>query len=155
MLHFADDAAPVAAIDPTLLALLSIFGGALLAAVAGLIGAWIQSRREHRAWLREKRFEAFVSVRVLMRTLHRYVSDRKQGEADGDDARATAARHALLGLQDSLAETMAPMVILGPTSVHEAGIALTNAIHDGQAAEIEAAESEFVSRMQQSLVSRE
>lgn len=46
---------PAAPIDPTLLALLSIFGGATLTVIAGFFGAWIQSRREHSKWLREQR----------------------------------------------------------------------------------------------------
>ena len=51
---------PSAALDPTLLALLSIFGGAALTVAAGFIGAWIQSRREHDKWLREQRYQAYL-----------------------------------------------------------------------------------------------
>ncbi len=47
--------------DPTLLALLSIFGGVSITVLAGFIGAWIQGRREHAKWLREKRYEAYVT----------------------------------------------------------------------------------------------
>lgn len=48
-------------IDPTILALLSIFGGALLTAVAGLVGALIQGRREHQRWVRERRYDAYLA----------------------------------------------------------------------------------------------
>ncbi|WP_442576346.1 hypothetical protein ACSBPH_04175 [Microbacterium sp. F51-2R] len=47
-------------LDPTLLALLSIFGGAALTIIAGFVGAWIQSRREHQKWLREQRYLAYL-----------------------------------------------------------------------------------------------
>lgn len=53
------------AIDPTLLAILSIFGGAALTVLAGIVGAFIQARREHRTWLREKRYDAFVELRRI------------------------------------------------------------------------------------------
>lgn len=33
--------------------------GGLLAFVGGLIGAWVQGRREHSRWVREQRFEAY------------------------------------------------------------------------------------------------
>ncbi|MCK6081479.1 hypothetical protein KZX37_08330 [Microbacterium sp. EYE_5] len=48
-------------IDPLTLALLSIFGGAALTAGAGLLGAWLQGRKEHNRWVRERRFEAYVA----------------------------------------------------------------------------------------------
>jgi len=34
----------------------------LLTIAAGLVGAWINEKREHRKWLREKRFSAFVGL---------------------------------------------------------------------------------------------
>lgn len=48
------------ALDPTLLALLSIFGGAALTVAAGFVGAWIQGRREHTKWLRDQRYLAHL-----------------------------------------------------------------------------------------------
>lgn len=57
-----------AAMDPTLLALLSIFGGAALTVAAGFVGAGIQARREHARWLRERRFDAYTA---LSEYLHR------------------------------------------------------------------------------------
>lgn len=47
-------------IDPTLLALIPI-GTVILTIIAGLVGAWIQGRREHKRWLREERLAAYVS----------------------------------------------------------------------------------------------
>lgn len=40
-------------------ALVPVIVGGLLALVGGLIGAWVQGRREHSRWVREQRFEAY------------------------------------------------------------------------------------------------
>ena len=40
-------------------ALVPVVVGGLLALGGGLLGAWIQGRREHRRWIREQRFDAF------------------------------------------------------------------------------------------------
>ena len=42
-------------IDPYLSLLVGAFGAALI----GLFGAWIQSRREHSRWIRERRYDAY------------------------------------------------------------------------------------------------
>ena len=47
-------------IDPTVLALLSIFGGVVLTITAGAIGALIQHRREHGKWLRDQRLRVYT-----------------------------------------------------------------------------------------------
>ncbi|UPL12192.1 hypothetical protein [Microbacterium sufflavum] len=47
-------------LDPTVLALLSIFGGVLLTIIAGGIGALIQHRREHSKWLRDQRLRVYA-----------------------------------------------------------------------------------------------
>lgn len=36
--------------------------GGLIAVVGGLLGAWIQARRAHKKWLREKRLEAYIPI---------------------------------------------------------------------------------------------
>lgn len=43
-------------IDPLISLLVGAFGATLL----GFVGAWIQSRREHAKWYRERRFEAYL-----------------------------------------------------------------------------------------------
>jgi hypothetical protein len=48
-------------IDP----LVSLLIGAVGAALIGLFGAWIQSRREHSRWVRERRYDAYLSFLVL------------------------------------------------------------------------------------------
>jgi len=49
----------------TVTLLLTALGGAVVAALAGFIGAWIQGRQEHSKWLREKRiarYEEFLEA---------------------------------------------------------------------------------------------
>ena len=38
---------------------LSLVAGVVLSVLAGLFGAWIQSRNEHSKWLRERRYEVY------------------------------------------------------------------------------------------------
>lgn len=59
-------ASAAAAFDPTVLALLSIFGGAALTALAGLVGWLLQGRREHKRWLRDQRRELFIEVLAVI-----------------------------------------------------------------------------------------
>lgn len=75
-------AAQAAAIDPTLLALLSIFGGAALTVIAGFVGAAIQSRNEHAKWLRERRFEAFQHILSTLKKMRAYEDDWEKSEHD-------------------------------------------------------------------------
>lgn len=72
--------------DPTLLAVLSIFGGAALTAGAGFVGTRVQSRREHDRWLREQRHEvcrdylhALDNYRALFRANR--LDDTNEGQA--------------------------------------------------------------------------
>lgn len=56
MLELAANAATTGTVDP----LLTLIGGAVGAALIGLLGAWIQSRREHAKWLREQRMTLYL-----------------------------------------------------------------------------------------------
>lgn len=47
-------------------ALVPVVVGGLLALVGGLIGAWVQGRREHSRWVREQRFEAYQRALRLL-----------------------------------------------------------------------------------------
>lgn len=62
--------------DPTALAfaLIAALGGAALATVAASIGAIWQSKREHKKWLRERRFDAYKDKELVpaMRSLDLY-----------------------------------------------------------------------------------
>lgn len=56
------DAAETNALEPIVFSLLSIFGGVVLTILAGLIGAWIQGRREHSKWQRDQRLKAYGNL---------------------------------------------------------------------------------------------
>lgn len=60
--------------------------GALLAFVAGVIGAAIQGRREHRKWLREKRHDAFVELRRIFGELNHVDREQELAGLAGDHA---------------------------------------------------------------------
>lgn len=68
--------------DPVASTLLSVFGGVAFTALAGGIGALIQSRREHARWLRERRYDAVVAALVLLEE-----RDTLEQELDGLAAR--------------------------------------------------------------------
>jgi hypothetical protein len=98
-------------VDP----LLSLLVGAFGAAILGLIGAWIQSRREHRKWLRERRYEAYRAFMVDM-------------DAFGDVAQTTPTLVDALSyvkrakaLQRGFAESYEAVSLLGPKKVNAAG----------------------------------
>lgn len=111
--------------DPTALALLSIFGGAALTAIAGLIGAVVQARREHNRWVRERRYEAFVKVQTLMEELEA-IKWSLIARTSPDLERAEAAMEQLML---KFAEYNAPIVVLGPGYVVSA-IKAVNAASD-------------------------
>jgi predicted benzoate:H+ symporter BenE len=69
MVYAASIAAATAGIDvPTLL--LTALGGAVVAALAGIIGAIIQGRREHSKWVREQRYTAYTAFAAAVAHLH-------------------------------------------------------------------------------------
>jgi hypothetical protein len=68
MISAASDADPASSVDLSVI-LLTALGGAIVAALAGLLGAWLQSRREHDMWVRERRFEAYT---LYMQVAQRY-----------------------------------------------------------------------------------
>lgn len=111
------------AIDPTLLAVLSIFGGVAVTAGAGLLGAWIQGRREHTRWLRERRLDAYLRFIPHVHELEawRGVHDRRALEIEAmviekaalDERLATAtvsdSRIAIVGEMTDLTRRMTEM----------------------------------------------
>ena len=84
MLELADQAQ---SIDPVL----SLLVGALGAAALGLIGAWIQGRREHSKWRREQRLAAYL---VLLADIERNIAFtlRNGKKAEVTDEEAAASR---------------------------------------------------------------
>ncbi|WP_448720515.1 hypothetical protein [Microbacterium natoriense] len=101
--------------------LVPVVVGGLLALVGGLIGAWVQGRREHSRWVREQRFEAYQrALRFIerMRALgHDPVDDAIEEliaedmsdapEAEKDEMRERMRRR--LGEDDRLAEKFRAM----------------------------------------------
>ena len=109
----ADLAETTAAINPTELSLLSIFGGVALTVVAGFIGAWIQGRREHFKWQRDQRLKAYgdflAATDVYLGAAHR-----------GDDTELPAVATASLS-------AIARVQLLGPEDVYGAASNLQGA----------------------------
>lgn len=89
-------------VDP----LLSLLVGALGAALLGLLGASIQSRREHARWVRERRHEAY---NAFMRVAER-VRNRDQ------EANATAEA----SYYTRVFEALGSIRLVGPDAVIEA-----------------------------------
>jgi DNA-binding helix-hairpin-helix protein with protein kinase domain len=55
-------------VQPIVLALIPILS-VLLTVLSGLVGAWIQNRREHKKWVRERRFEAYIALSELVHAM--------------------------------------------------------------------------------------
>lgn len=152
-----------AAIDPTMLALLSIFGGAALTVGAGFLGAWIQSRREHEKWLREQRYEAFVRALVLIRDarslarqlthlLGRVAEGSPEGEARNRlVADLTDVKKRAIESRDRVNAAAAPISILGPSTVEQAMNAFVPSLASGDEAATQRAELTLVESMRTAL----
>ncbi|WP_404435228.1 hypothetical protein LG322_08700 [Microbacterium aerolatum] len=134
--------------DPTLLAVLSIFGGVAVTAAAGLLGAWIQGRREHKKWLRERRFEAYTRSYTLLQNWRALkadtdvmIAESKRVEHSTDPADVATRKRVnaeLQGVKDRMAvvfadvtECESEMQLLGPASVQHAINALTMGVVQG------------------------
>lgn len=55
--------------------LVPVIVGALLALVGGLLGAWIQGRREHSRWVREQRFQAYQRALLFVERVRAFGDD--------------------------------------------------------------------------------
>lgn len=147
-------------LDPTLQALLAIFGGALIAALAGLAGAAIQGRREHKRWLRERRYEAFVRAYALIKGFDLNTSKQKKIAARLLSASETDGREEedLKTLQDeadalfgTVTTELAPILVLGPASVAQRAIEMQLAYEAGDSDAQQRAESSFILASQKAL----
>lgn len=128
---FAQNPAPASGADDVgavVLAVFSIIGGALLTAVAALIGAAIQNRREHAKWVREKRYDAFIQIRhqhARMRLLDETLQELEDEEeppagslaAERRVQQTKDTRANLTKLREDLAEATAALSVLGPDAV--------------------------------------
>lgn len=110
--------------DPVGIALVSIFGGAALTALAGLFGAWLQGRREHRRWVRERRYEAFVAAEAVFSQLG-FIDVRLKRFSDAGDKRSFDAlvRERDEFVTKTVGAVIAPLELLGPQSVADAQMA--------------------------------
>lgn len=98
-------------VDP----LVSLLVGALGAALIGLLGAWIQAKRDHRRWLRQRRYDAYHAFMVDMEALRDATTLARAGLA------GSRRRNRLKSLQVSRSRSLEAVSILGPRSVNDAG----------------------------------
>jgi hypothetical protein len=160
----AKAAEQTAAIDPTLLAFLTIFGAVGVTTIAGAILAVWQSKRDHDRWVRERRYEGLTRILALA---DRFASARAEGAvmlarskeldaalAAGDTSVATelrelgeemAAHGALVTpIQDELGNVAATLEIIGPNDVLEALNAYTDTFPGEDAEATERAKDAYV-----------
>ena len=118
-------------------ALLSVLVGALGASLLGLLGAWIQSRREHTRWVREQRFAAYNGLMKLAERV------RSRDATDPVDTQYLA----------TLFQALGTLRLVGPTAVLEAARAFGEAastyenLPASDDAQMEARRAELVARI--------
>jgi hypothetical protein len=147
--------------DPTLLAILSIFGGAALTAAAGFVGAAIQARREHMRWLREQRFVAYRDTLAQTRRVAQLEADLDNLEELARSGQSSSqlveglkkARERVDAERDEMARVSAPFVLLGPPEMESAVSEIFAASGDKNA--MTAARAEFVRRARVALQIRD
>jgi hypothetical protein len=100
----AASAPAIAGVDPFVL-FVTALGGAVVAVVGGLIGAWLQGRREHRKWIREKRLLRYDAVLDAAAEAHfaKSIND-ESGFVQGLTATSAA---------------VASILLVGPDEVHD------------------------------------
>jgi len=110
--------------DSASIVLLSIFGGAALTALAGLFGAWLQGRREHKKWVRERRFEAFTAAESVFTQLT-FMDVRLTRYSEAGDRKSFDAlvREREDFVTKMIGGVLAPLELLGPAAVVEAQMA--------------------------------
>ena len=151
-------AAPTSALDPTAQVLLTIFGGALVAALGGLLGVSVQARRDHAKWVRERRYEAFVTAIVLLRDVSARQEQANKIRAAGGAARGSGLDQVISRARELEAEwpaASAPLAVLGPDGVDNAlGIAAKALASDDQRG-LRAAEGALIVTMRKALAIKE
>lgn len=145
------------ALDPTFQVLLTIFGGALVAALAGFVGAGIQSRREHKRWQRERRYEAFVAAYALTKAFdlnwskQLKIVEKDRPDLGVDDPRLQALISEADALYGTVAERLAPLAILGPDIVAANYLDMHEAYETGDEEALGRAEVEFQANARKAL----
>lgn len=95
---------------------LTLLGGAVGAALLGLFGAWIQSRREHGRWIREERLAAYGAYIVA---LDGYIHVSLPASEPPGPAREKLMEE-VNEFTSSLLPSGAMISLLGPTKVRRA-----------------------------------
>lgn len=157
-------AAQDAAIDPTLLAFLTIFGAASVTAVAGAVLAIWQAHRDHARWVRERRYEGLTRILALADRYARYRAEGSEmmersdelhaAHSSGDtdaagDIRALGKEMArnleqVGAIHDEMTDVAAMLEIIGPNNVLEALNAYTDTFPRDDADATERAKDVFV-----------
>lgn len=144
--------------DSLTVGLISGIGAASLTVVGGLIGAWIQGRREHDRWLRERRFEAYTK---FMRHQHQItlmsaVLDNLSASIKKDGSNIPVIQDKLAAAQErineserQLPEATTELYILAAGEVEQAARAYLEARVTGK--NVPSAESRFLRAMRESL----
>ena len=88
------------ALDPTAQVLLTVFGAAIVTALAGFAGAALQGRREHKRWVRQERLAAYLDFLRFAHGLWDLIDDRERIRAALDEIRP-----AVLALREEQQQT--------------------------------------------------
>ncbi len=143
----ATDAATTAAvIDPTLIVLLPIIG-VIATILGGLLGAWIQGRREHRKWLRERRFDAYTVVDTALTRIE-ILLRRASSEPDRAAEYRRAADEITL---HELPDVLSRLNLVGPDSVITAKNEYRSAVAEGDEDALNVTSTAFIQAMRKAL----
>ncbi|KHK98549.1 hypothetical protein LK09_06125 [Microbacterium mangrovi] len=145
--------------SPTLTAALL---GAAAAGLFALFGAWVQGRREHVKWLREKRYDAYTKAEALfinisMQLVHldelkKRVSAVTETNDPAEIAEETDRGKAKVrSMMDSMATDLTAITILGPEPVTLAAKSLAQASAFGDQAAIQEADRALLTAMRVAL----
>ena len=100
---------------------LSLLVGALGAALIGLLGAWIQAKREHSRWVRERRFDAYVGFLNITETSGAWNNRPSTGDQ--------------FEVIDGFSDALNTLRIVGPDNVFSAGWDYWQAVQEYSVAE--------------------
>jgi hypothetical protein len=142
---------------------------ALLTAAVGAAGTFVgsamESRREHRRWLRERRYEAYTRAFALIQgfslNAHKVEkiairkaqargrvmalrSRKRQSRDVQDDPKIRALDDYADRLYDSVADALAPIQLLGPVNVTKLALGMQKAYEAGDAEALGAAQWDFL-----------
>ncbi|MDT3343874.1 hypothetical protein [Microbacterium aquilitoris] len=115
--------------------ILAVVIGASLATLGGLIGAWVQGRREHARWIREQRYQAYVDIVAVHHDQISASIAKRAAKEFGSAVGATTADRLQDDVNLQLPRASAALAIVGPAATVEAAGAVHHAILFGDDAE--------------------